>query len=348
MRLVPTRVRTWLDRYGALLWLAFVLLLSAWFGWQNQDELRQVGASLVDARPGWIAALVLIECAILVAISMTYRTLLRHFGYAFPLSTLVGVHLQRIVVGTVTPVGGPASIAIFVHRLRQRGVRVADSLLAVSLASVIGNIAFLFILLPVVILQEPSVVLLVSTAALVLLAGATTWLLSMALTGRKPPSWLIRRLSRKWLRFLADARTRKVRPRVLIGPFIYLLATRLGGALMLMVALRAVGETPGIRVPLAAYVVGMVFLLVAPVFQGIGIVEVGMSVALERLGVPAAAAISATLLTRVGELWLPLLAGIVMQIVGLASTGGNTLADGAASPTTVRTSESAKNVLRDV
>ena len=62
-----------------------------------------------------------------------------------------------------------------------------------------------------------------------------------------------------------------------------------------------------------AYVVGMVFLMVAPVFQGIGFVEVSMAVALQRLGVPPAAAIGATLLCRAGELWLPLAAGIVFQ-----------------------------------
>src|SRR5665811_1569449 len=120
---------------------------------------------------------------------------------------------RRVVVGAITPIGGPSSMLIFVHRLRQRGVRPADALLTVSIKSVIGNFAFLLLL---------------------------------------------------------------------------------------------------------AYVVGMVFLLVAPVFQGIGFVEVSMALALEHLGVPAAAAVSATLLCRVGELWLPLLAGIVVQLTGMA------------------------------
>jgi hypothetical protein len=38
-----------------------------------------------------------------------------------------------------------------------------------------------------------------------------------------------------------------------------------------------------------------------------------MAVALERLGIPAPAAVAATLLCRVGELWLPLIAGIIME-----------------------------------
>jgi uncharacterized membrane protein YbhN (UPF0104 family) len=106
----------------------------------------------------------------------------------------------------------------------------------------------------------------------------------------------------------------KISPSSLIQPFLYMLGTKLGGVVMLFIALRAVGQAPDIQVPLMAYVVGMVFLLVAPVFQGIGVVEVSMAVALQHLGVPPAAAVSATLLTRVGELWLPLMTGIIVQL----------------------------------
>jgi uncharacterized membrane protein YbhN (UPF0104 family) len=94
-----------------------------------------------------------------------------------------------------------------------------------------------------------------------------------------------------------------------------MMATKLAGVLMLFFALRAVGHHPDIQVPLMAYVVGMVFLMVAPVFQGIGFVEVSMAVALQKLGVPAPAAIGATLLCRAGELWLPLMAGIAFQSI---------------------------------
>jgi uncharacterized membrane protein YbhN (UPF0104 family) len=68
-----------------------------------------------------------------------------------------------------------------------------------------------------------------------------------------------------------------------------------------------------------AYLVGMVVLLVAPIFQGIGLVEAGMALALQQHGVPPTAAVGATLLCRVGELWLPLLAGIAIQTMGTLS-----------------------------
>jgi len=293
-------------------------MFAAWFGWRQQAELKDILLSLRTADPSWILALVGLEAGILALIAITYRSLLLRLGHHVGFGSLVNVHLQRVVVGAITPIGGPSSMLIFVHRLRQRGVRPADALLTVSIKSVIGNFAFLLLLVPVLFFLKPTTLLLVSTGGLILLVLSMGLLLGVALSDRKPPRWLLSRIPRKGLRFLAEVRSHHVRLSSLVRPFCYMLATKLGGVVMLLIALRAVGQSPDIQVPLMAYVVGMVFLLVAPVFQGIGFVEVSMALALEHLGVPAAAAVSATLLCRVGELWLPLLAGIVVQLTGMA------------------------------
>lgn len=291
-----------------------MLAFTIWFGWRHQAEIQTIWHSLRAAELEWVAALVGLEIGILALIAITYRSLLMRMGHRVGVSDLITVHLQRIVVGTVTPVGGPSSMAIFVHCLRRRGVRPADALLTVSIKSVISNTAFLILLVPVLIVQRPSTLLLLSTAGLVLLVLSMGWLLYTALSGRKPPRWVLHRIPRRGLRFLAEVRAHQISPGSLVQPFLYMLGTKLGGVVMLFIALRAVGQSPDIQVPLMAYVVGMVFLLVAPVFQGIGVVEVSMAVALQHLGVPPAAAVSATLLTRVGELWLPLVTGIAVQL----------------------------------
>ncbi len=243
----------------------------------------------------------------------TYRSLLGKLGHRIRLDTLVGVHLKRVVVGTITPIGGPSSMVVFVHALRKRGVRPADALLAVSIKSVIGNIAFLILLLPVLFVQKPTTLLISGATGLVLLVAGMAAVLVLALRSTKPPRWFLSRLPRKGLKLLAQVRLHDVSIPGLAGPFAFMMATKLAGALMLLFALRAVGHQTDFTEPLMAYLVGMVFLLVAPVFNGIGFVEVSMAVALQQLGVPAPAAIGATLLTRAGELWLPLAAGIAFQ-----------------------------------
>ena len=291
-----------------------ILGLAIGFGLRQRDELGRIVATLRGADPRWLSALVLLELAILALIAATYQTLLHRLGHVVRLRSLVGVHLHRVVVGTVTPVGGPSSMVVFVHKLRQRGVLPADALLAVSIKSVIGNAAFLLLLLPVFLVQEPSPLLIAGTLGLVGLVVVMAGALVLVLRGGKPPRWLTRRLPRRALRFVVQVRRHELDVRGLIEPFSYLLTTKIAGAAMLAIALRAVGHQTDITVPLIAYVVGMVFMLVAPVFGGFGFVDVSIAVALERLGVPAPAAIGATLLCRVGELWLPLLGGIALNL----------------------------------
>jgi hypothetical protein len=86
-------------------------------------------------------------------------------------------------------------------------------------------------------------------------------------------------------------------------------------AFMLFAGLQAVGYSAGISTVLIGYVVGKLFFMMAPVFQGIGIVELGMAIALQQAGVPVAIAVSGALLFRVGDLWLPLLWGFLLQLV---------------------------------
>jgi phosphatidylglycerol lysyltransferase len=314
-------VGSFLRRYGAVLWLVLILGFAIGFGLRQRDELAHVVATLRGADPRWLTALILLELAILALIAATYQTLLHRLGHTVCLRSLVGVHLHRVVVGTVTPVGGPSSMLVFIHKLRQRGVQPADALLAVSIKSVIGNAAFLLLLLPVLLVQEPSPLLIIGTLGLVLLVAAMAGALALVLRRAEPPRWLVRRLPRRSLRFVAQVRRHDLDIRALIEPFSYLLMTKIAGAAMLAIALRAVGYQTEITVPLIAYVVGMVFLLVAPVFGGFGFVDISIAVALQRLGVPAPAAIGATLLCRVGELWLPLLAGIVLHLSETALPG---------------------------
>lgn len=307
---VPSAVRS----YGAYLWLIVVLALALSYALNQRTELDRIRELTFGAERWWVAALIALEVVILALVALTYRSLLSRLGHRVRLIPLIGVHLQRVVVGTVAPIGGPSSMLVFVHSLHKRGVRPADALLTVSIKSVISNVAFLTLLLPVLLVQKPNGLLLAGTGGLVALVMVMAGALAMTLRKSKPPRWLIRRLPRRGLRFVAQIRRHELSYGVLIGPFALMLATKLGGALMLFIGLRAVGFDTDFRAPLIAYVVGMVFMLVTPVFQGVGFVEVSMALALQRLGVPPAAAIGATLLCRVGELWLPLVAGIVLQL----------------------------------
>jgi uncharacterized membrane protein YbhN (UPF0104 family) len=308
-----TLIRRFLSRYGTLLWILFVVGFSALFLLRERGEIGRIALMLREAQLEWLIGILLLEALILSLVALTYQVLLRRLGHDLAWLPLVGIHLRRVVIGTVTPIGGPSSMYVFVRSLTQRGVPGADALLAISLKSVAGNLAFMLLLIPVLLVQPPTTMLLLSALALTFFVAVMIGALIVLLRRASPPCWLTSRLPRRALRFVVQARAHRVAGSALAQPFVYLLATKIAGVVMLYVALQAVGQNVAPTVPLIAYVVGMIFLLVAPVFQGIGFVEVSMALALERLGVPAPAAIGATLLVRFGELWLPLAMGLLLQ-----------------------------------
>ncbi len=75
-------------------------------------------------------------------------------------------------------------------------------------------------------------------------------------------------------------------------------------------ALRALHVDISVPAAAAAYVVGTLLMLAAPIFQGLGIVEVSVTLVLQQLGVPLPQALGATILYRLVEVWLPVVLGV--------------------------------------
>ena len=85
--------------------------------------------------------------------------------------------------------------------------------------------------------------------------------------------------------------------------------------LALLTALRAVGATPRPSLVLLAYTSAQVLALVPATPGGLGFVEAGLVGTLRLAAVPAADAVTATLLYRIVAYWLPLPAGGVAYVL---------------------------------
>lgn len=311
--------------------LLLVVLVSG-FVIRQRSQLAQIADVLRAADGRWIAGAVLIELGIIALTGVTYRILLRRLGHQIDWLLLAGVHLRRVLVGTVTPMGGPPSLYVLVRALGRDGVPAEDALLAAGMRSATGYGAFIALLLPAVALSDPTGPILVSAFALLVVFLAVSGGLALLLRAPHRPRRWEERLPQRVRGFASRTRRHGLAMADLRGPFGCALAIRLSGAAMLYVCLRAVGESPGVGVALIAYVVGLLFLLVAPVFGGIGVVEVATAVALERLGVPATPAFAAALLCRLGELWLPLVLGLIVQLADAAPLGGSLIPAPASAP----------------
>ncbi len=311
-----------LSRHGRWLWPLLLVLLAGFFLLRQRDQIARIGRVLAGADPKWVLGAIAIQLGVLWLTALTYQALLGRLGHRLAWLPLASLHLRRVAVGTVVPVGGPPSLYVLVRGLDRRGVPAEDALLAAALRSAVGYVSFLLLLGPALLLHHPSGAVLAGAAVAVAIFVAVFGVLRAILHGseraRRWPRWVPARARG----FVERAGSHGVRAGDLLQPLGLALAIRVAGVAMLYVSLRAVGENPSPLTPLVAYAVGILCLTVAPVFQGIGVVEVAVSIALERLGVSGTSALGAALLCRLGELWLPLALGLVVQVAAVARAWG--------------------------
>ena len=235
-----------------------------------------------------------------------------------PYPEVVSAQLQRQVILTVVPVGSAPSAVLFARRFARYGVTTPIMLMALILFSLLGHGSFIAVLVPVfgwlAITGSLSTTVLIAAVALVVAVLVVSGVGLTTLQRGSIPLWAQRRLPHRVTGFIDEALATGVPAQGLAAPFAIAISVDLLGIAMLWTALRSLGAPSSLEIAAGGYVIGTLFLMIAPLFQGIGIVEITMALALERLGVPTAEAFGATLLYRLGEVWVPLAVGIAIQI----------------------------------
>ena len=307
---VRSRTLQLFRRYRTPLIATVVIVVLALFISQKHGEAAQIASSLQHANPLWIALALMTNLVVIAVAGLSYRVVLGTLGLRHPWAWLANLHLKRHLVGTVTPIGGPASIYVFVRSLGTRGVDASDALFAAAIRSVAGYSAFMLMLVPVLILSRPSALIMAGAGALLLVLLLMISTMLFLLQQDCNPAWLLDRLHPRFSSLIHNARSHALRPRDFALPFTLAVVHNMLGVLTLYLSLLAVGYDGALTTAVVGYAIGNLFTMIAPVFQGIGVVELTMAVALQQLGVPIPMAVAATLLFRFADLWFPFLLGV--------------------------------------
>jgi uncharacterized protein (TIRG00374 family) len=281
-------------------------------------DLRRFVDMARKAQPAWMIAAVGLQATTYLFLALGWSAVLDKAGAPLPLWRLFRIAILKLFIDQVVPAAGMSGNVLLVERLRARGTPkgAAMSTLLVSVIGFYAAYAVLALAMMVALwLQHEAKVIIVGpvTAFLVVaVAVPALWLWLwrrgegamprwmegikplarlMEIVGQAPKElvydrWLVARVA-FWngLIFIADAATLAVCLRALGGPFL-----PLPGFIALMAASIAV--------------------TLAPLPMGLGSFEATCTATLAMLGVPAAAALAATLLLRMLTLWLPLLPGL--------------------------------------
>lgn len=311
------RTRAVVARHATLCWVVLFSVVFGVFLWRQHSEADRVANTVSAADPRWVIALLVVNLAVLLTSATSYRLVLRRLGHEVAVRDCARIHLQRHVVGTVTPIGGPASIYVLIRALGRRGIGCNDALFMTTIRSVAGHTAFLAMLIPALIVQRPSPMVLAAALGLVLALLLMVASMAMLLGTSAAPGWLVRVAPSFLTRFLDNARSHRIRPGDMVAPLLLAVGHNLGGAVAVFVCLRALGVEGSLGIALIGFAVGNLFTIIAPVFQGLGVVELTMALALHQQGIPMTVAIAVTLLYRLGDVWFPLVLGAVSHLAGI-------------------------------
>ncbi|RIK46047.1 MAG: hypothetical protein DCC58_04500 [Chloroflexi bacterium] len=306
-----------LSRLAPYLWAVGGLGLLAVFVLRERGEVTNTVAALRTAAPVWLIVAILGGVGAKVAMTLAYRTTLNRMGHTVGFWPVQVALLQRDVVATIVPIGGPAGMYAFSRTLDRSGVRTADAVYIYVLNGILGYLSFALFLVPVLGLaaftggMSRTVSLaagLFAVSVVVLVAGVIAVQRGMGESGR-----IAARLPQRVLRVIEYVRSQDIQPRYLAYALLLHLTVELCGVAMVYGSLQAVHANLSVLQACVGYAVGSLFMLISPVLQGLGVVELTMTVALTRFGAPSGVALGAVLLYRAVEIWLPFAVGVSVQ-----------------------------------
>lgn len=322
--------RHWIFR---LLIIAFVWVVVSRF-----TEIEKLAETLARGQWEWILAAALTQVVYYLVYSALYQAAFHTVGVKSRTRDLAPVTLGAVFVNVVAPTGGTAAVALFADDAARRGQSPARAAVGALLAFVADLVAFTGVLLVGLVYlfrqHDLRAYELLGAAVLLLLIGGLSGVLLLGLWQpdrlRRWLAWTQRTVQRFAGRFrrpspLADDWAEKHATEFTEAALaIATYPQRLGRALALGLAIHLIDLTclttlflafhqPVRFGPLVAgYAMGILFWIVSPTPQGIGVVEGVMALVYTSLGVPAATATVIALAFRGLTFWLPLALGFLV------------------------------------
>lgn len=317
----------------AALVVAFVYVLINRF-----DEIQKLAGTLARGKWQWIAAAAVLQFLYYVGYAALFKTAFQLIGIRTRLQGLIPISFAAVFVTSTMPSGATGGLALFVDDIRRRGqsaARATAGTILVQTANIgvfaillILGLFFLFLHGGLSALEvTSSLFLFVMVAALLSLLGLGLWRrewLERLLGGvqrlvnrvvgwiRRPPLLPQGWAARNTQDFTAASRALGRHPGRLLRVLAVALAVHAINILSLYCIFLAFSQPATARALVVGYTMSVLFAIVSPTPNGIGVVEGIVPIIYRSMGIPLATGTVITLAFRGLSFWLPMLIGFVL------------------------------------
>lgn len=323
-------------RKSWLLWLLTIVFV--WFLLTHLQELEQLGRTVAGGHWQWLLAAFGLQFLYYIAYTGVYKFAFATVEVQSSLWELVPVTYASLFANLAAPTGGMAGAALFVDEVTRRGQSRVRATVGVLLMLVIDfGVLTLLILASLGVLWVKRDLKLYEVGAALVLFLFVLGMAAALLFGLWRPQWLragldwiqhwINRIGAwfgrpHWLdeawsarnadEFQLAAQAMHARPVLLLWTTVVALVAHAIDLASLYVLFLAFDQPVGSGVLLVGYAMTLLFGIVSPTPNGIGIVEGIMPVIYSSLGIPLATATVISLSFRGFTFWLPMLAGFFL------------------------------------
>ena len=319
MRLSKKSVKTFFKKLHLRELFAIALVLSAvYFFKQQQTELKSIIPAIRQADVFWVSIGLAVTGLYILLQSLMYVFSFGAIRSRLPVLLSIELFLKRNLLSVFLPAGGVTSLAYMPGSLRKTGVHKQEVYNASAIYGFVGFLSIILVGIPIIFLaftqKNFDAQAISGIAYLSIFLGLLLWLFYLLRKRGKFYHWLVTRvpsLETGLSRFSSMQFTRKGFGLTTLAS----IGVECCGIFHIYIATLALGLEPSLQAACVGYIVSVILLFTSPFLRGLGAVEVSLVYILNRYGYTTTQALEITLLYRIFEFWLPLVAGLASYAV---------------------------------
>ena len=289
-----------------------LLILGIYFIKSEGEELKSVNKYIHSGDWRWITAGVIITVVYVLLQASMYQSSFKAVGLKVNLWQSTKLFLKRNLISIFLPGGGITSLAFFTKDIQEETSEESKS--KIHIASTIYGFTGI---LSIVVISIPVLIYLAfigeswnqANQALIILIFFTVLIIYLIYSFYKR-GWVHRLAHPLFPKISTEFKNQPQFKLQFVLVNVYALLIDLAGIAHLYIAMLVMGLDANWKTALVGYVIATLLLVISPFLRGIGAIEFSLVLILKHYGISSPQALAVTLIYRLFEFWLPVMAGI--------------------------------------